>query len=509
MATYYSSWVQAGQPDIKLRMKIVTSYTQSTSNNTSTVTIKQYIESANYVDYGGQGDPSGYTWNHKLNFSGSTYSVSTEYGYTGNTRLIQTRTKTINHNSNGEGSFTVGGSCSANVLDDRGYGVDKTISISSRTVSLPKINRVSTISSNATSTTKFGDTITFSINRKSSSYTHTITYSMYNASGTIATGVGASYNWAIPTSLISYTPNNVQPNISITCITYSGNTKLGSTTYTFKCLVPDSYVPTCSLELTEANPIMLELDLGVYIQGVSQLNGVVTATGIENSTIASYLTTTNDVSYSTPTFITNLLKYNGERTVTSTIVDSRGRTATDSQTIEIIEYFQPTIFSCKVERCLQDGTPSEDGTYGKASISYKVAPVNNGTTDLNTVTVKVTYGTSTKTATLNSFEGTYTFTELFYGLETNATYNFSFEVVDLFNSQAPQVQPYSMPPSFVTISKLAGGKGVTFGQVASEEGLISHMNTKLYANNWANNMSINGLKTEKYAEGSWITYAEN
>lgn len=507
MATYYSGWAKANNPDIKIRMKIVTSISQNSNNNTSTITAKQYIESAGYVDYFGDGSPTGYSSNHKLVFAGSTYNVSTEYSYKGNTRLIQTRTKTITHNANGEGTFNLGGSCHADVLDDGGFGVEKTISISTRTISLPKINRSSTITSDATSTTKFGDTITFTINRKSANYTHTITYSMYDAAGTIATKTtSANPTWVIPTSLISSTPNNANPIITIVCETFNGNTSLGKTTYTFNCLVPTSYVPRCTLAIEEANPIMTSLNLGIYVQNLSQLKGTITATGSNGSSIISYLTTANDLAYSTNPFTTDLIKYNGEREITATVTDSRGRNASNTQTITLVEYFQPTIVSCKVERCLSDGTLNEEGTYGKATITYKVAPVNNGSINLNTVTLKATYGTTIQSITTDAFNQTYIFTQLFSGLETNSSYNFVFEVTDRFSSQS---QPYTLTPSFVTISKLAGGKGVTFGQIANEEGLISYMNTKLYKNNWVNNMSVNGLKTEKYSDGSWITYGED
>ena len=124
---------------------------------------------------------------------------------------------------------------------------------------------------------------------------------------------------------------------------------------------------------------------------------------------------------------------------------------------------------------------------------------------MNDKTLKVSYGSSIKTATLTDYEGTYTFTELFYGLETNASYNFEFKVIDTFE-EIPQT--YTLPPSFVTISKLAGGKGVTFGQVATEEGLHSYMNTNFHKNSRVKNISIDGLKTEKY-QGGWITYGED
>jgi hypothetical protein len=499
MATYYSSWTSVNNACIALRMKIVTSYSQSVSNNTSTVTVKQYIERKNYIDYIGGGSPSGYTSNHKLYFGG-TYTSSSEKSWSSNgTTLIQSKTKTISHNANGEGSFTIGGSCSAEILSDYGYGVSASLKISNRTIALPKINRTSSISSNATSNTKFGDTVTFSISRYNSNFTHNLSYKMYNASGTIATGVGTSQSWTIPASLITSTPDNAQPTITITCTTYNGSTYIGSSTHSFKCKVPDTYQPTCSLALEDVG--LVPDTWNIWVKGKSAIKGTITASGSGGSTIKSYVSKANDEIFSVNPFTTNYLKYSGERTVTSTVTDSRGRSVSDSKTIEIIDYLPPTISMCKIERCNADGTLNEEGTYGKATVQYKISPVNN----LNDKILKVFYGTSAKEVTLTDYEGTYTFTELFYGLETNASYNFEFKVKDTFE-EIPQT--YTLPPSFVTISKLAGGKGVTFGQVATEEGLISHMDIKLYKNNWMKNVSVDGLKTEKY-QGGWITYAED
>ena len=497
MATYYSSWGKssdAGGPAI--RLKIVTSYTQNIKNNTSTVTIKEYIESK-----GSDGDYPSLTNNHKLTFNGSTYTVSgNELYHSSGTRLIQSKSKTITHNAIGEGSFSFGGSAHYETLNGEGnpYG-SGTLSISKRKVTLPKINRSSSITSNATSNTKFGDTITFSISRYNSNFTHDIKYSMYNASGTIATGVGTSKEWTIPTSLIASTPDNAQPTITITCTTKNGSTVVGSSTYSFKCKVPDTYQPTCSLTLEDVG--LVPSSWGIYVKSKSSIKGTITASGSEGSTIKSYVSKANDEIFSVNPFTTNYLKYNGERTATTTVTDSRGRTATDNQTIEIVDYSTPTISMCKIERCNADGTLNEEGTYGKATIEYKISPVNN----LNDKTLKVSYGSSIKTATLTDYEGTYTFTELFYGLETNASYNFEFKVIDTFE-EIPQT--YTLPPSFVTISKLAGGRGVTFGQVATEEGLHSYMNTNFHKNSRVKNISIDGLKTEKY-QGGWITYGED
>ena len=498
MATYYSGYSGAG--DISVRLKVVTSYSQNIASNTSSVTIREYIEWNGY-----QGGYPTHVGTVKLTHTGTTYTVSDgSYEYSSKvntTKLIQTRTKTITHNSNGAGSFSF--SASAKWMEDNEYN-SGTISIGSKTISLPTINRVSSITSNASPATKFGDTINFSISRYNSNFTHDISYSMYNASGTIATGVGTSQSWTIPTSLIASTPDNANPIITITCVTKNGSTTIGSTQYTFNCKVPTSYVPTCSLAIEDVGSVPEGWNL--WVKGKSILRGTITADGSESSTIKSYYSTANDNVYDTNPFETLALKNDGEQTITSKVTDSRGRTASDSKDIEVVDYFPPTIVMCKVERCLVNGTLSEEGTYGKATIQFKIAPINNGTTNLNDKKIKINYGATEIEETATNYEDTVIFATLIEGVEANASYNFIFSVIDSFESFP---QTFTLPPAFVTQSLLAGGRGITYGQVATEEGVISHMNTKFYKNNWVKNQSVDGLKTEKYSENIWIVYVED
>lgn len=501
MATYYSGWCPGNSASSQIvRLKVVTSYSQNTSSNNSSVTIKEYVES--------KGDGGYYptkTWSHKLTHTGTLYTNNNEYEYTSPmSRLIQTRTKTITHNTNGVGSFSFNASCNYRAIkidDEIGEG---TISIGSKTISLPTINRVSSITSNATGNTKFGDTINFAITRYNSNFTHDISYSMYSANGTIATGAGTSQNWTIPTALINNTPDNVNPVITINCITKNGSATIGSSQHTFNCKVPDSYVPTCSLSLDDVGTVPSEW--GIWLKSKSVIKGTIEADGSAGSTIKSYISTANENTYAVNPFTTMELKKEGEHTVTSTVTDSRGRTASDSKDIEVVDYFPPTIVMCKVERCLVNGTLSEEGTYGKATMQFKIAPINNGTTNLNDKKIKINYGATEIEETATNYEDTVIFATLIEGIEGNATYNFIFTVKDSFE-ETPQT--FTLPPAFVTQSLLAGGRGITYGQVATEEGVISHMNTKFYKNNWVKNQSVDGLKTEKYSENNWIVYVED
>ena len=136
MATYYSSYTN--RSGVRVRLKVVTSYTQSTANNTSTVTIKLYGESKisssqpsydNVVlNQAGQA---------KLKHTGTTYSVSNSYWFENNssrTSLMKTATKTITHNSSGNASFSF--SASSDWIDSDYNG--GTISIGTKTISLSK-----------------------------------------------------------------------------------------------------------------------------------------------------------------------------------------------------------------------------------------------------------------------------------------------------------------------------------------------------------------------------------
>lgn len=511
MATYYTNWSKSNSSSPNgekyvvnnkevtyyndVRYKFIVKETINSSNNTSTFVVDKYV-----VFY--------YTWDDNIHTLSVTLKskIPNSADYKSESKTINSSKSssgyvyvgqdsfTIKHNDEGTGSTTFTGLGTYT----GGSGTVYTRSVS-RTLSMTTINRSSSITSNATSNTKFGDTITFSITRYNSKFTHDIKYSMYNASGTIATGVATSQNWTIPTDLVASTPDNAQPTITITCTTKNGSTVVGSSTYSFKCKVPDTYQPTCSLSLEDVG--IVPESWGVYVKSKSSIKGTITASGSEGSTIKSYVSKANDEIFSVNPFTTNFLKYDGERTVTTTVTDSRGRSVSDSQTIKVVDYSTATISMCKVERCNADGTLNEEGTYGKATAEYKISPINN----LNEKILKVSYGATTKEVTLTDYEGTYTFTELFEGLETNASYNFEFMIKDTFE-EIPQI--YILAPSFVTISKLAGGRGVTFGQVATEEGLHSYMDTNFHKNSKVKNISINGLKTEKY-QGGWITYAED
>ena len=112
-------------------------------------------------------------------------------------------------------------------------------------VTLPTIATASVPTASASSVT-MGSSVTITTNRVSSSLTHDLTYSFGDSTGTIASGVGASYAWTVP-DLVSKIPGKNSGTCTITCSTKSGTTVIGTKTLSITINVPAKSTPTTSL----------------------------------------------------------------------------------------------------------------------------------------------------------------------------------------------------------------------------------------------------------------------
>ena len=450
-----------------VRFKFIVKEEVDTKNNKSTIEVDKYV---NYINNLGGGSTLDFTLYSIVNGSSkaSTKNNVSPGSTTSSWTFVGTSEYSIEHEDDGSGSITFNG---------RGYyvggsGTAYNTYTGLQNIKLTKINRASTITNNTTSGSRknFGVNVTFSIDRPSSSTKHTLTYKVGSTTYTIGSGITTSKTYAFPTSLISKFTSTATPNITVTCKSSNGTSS--STTVYLK--VPNTYVPTCSLSLTDAMNNKPSSLSGLWIKNKSLLKGTITASGIAGSTIKSYLSTVSGSStnYSKNTFTTTALAKSGNITVTSKVTDSRNRTDTDTETINVIDYDNPAFITAKVERCNSDGTLNELGTYGKVTCKYKIYPINNGTTNLNTKTLTVKMGSGTpQEIPLTNFEDTVT-AVLFSDISNNNSYQFTFTLTDIFG---PQTQTFTLGIAYVTESKRAGGKGISFGQIASEDGFAVHM----------------------------------
>ncbi len=211
---------------------------------------------------------------------------------------------------------------------------------------LPPIPRSSSISF---STGTIGSPLAITINRASSSFTHTLRWAWGNRSGTIASGLTTSASWTIPMDFCNELPNNISGTGTIYVDTYSGSTKIGTQSRTFTANVPSSVIPTFTeITLEDQNAIAKALITGnTFVQIMSNIkvtfNG---AAGAYGSTIKGFRAEVlnKNIILTSNGGTLGPMDFNGTATIRASVTDSRGRvSATKDVTITLLEYYAPVV----------------------------------------------------------------------------------------------------------------------------------------------------------------------
>ncbi|WP_313166740.1 DUF859 family phage minor structural protein [Streptococcus parasuis] len=248
-------------------------------------------------------------------------------------------TTTISHNP--DGTKTISASATFNPNN----GIHGVITVSGN-ITLPTIPRSSSISF-ATGT--IGSPLAITINRASTSFTHTLRWAWGSRSGTIASGLTTSASWTIPMDFCNELPNNVSGNGTIYVDTYSGSNKIGTQSKQFTANVPSSVIPSFTgITLDDQNATAKALITGnTFVQIMSNIkvtfNG---ASGIYNSTIKGFRAEVlnKDIILTSNGGTLGPMNFNGTATIRASVTDSRGRvSATKDVTITLLEYYAPVI----------------------------------------------------------------------------------------------------------------------------------------------------------------------
>lgn len=111
------------------------------------------------------------------------------------------------------------------------------------TLSIPAKSTPSASNNGVLQMGKSGEILT---NRKSSGYTHKLTYAIGGTSGDIGSGVTTKKSWTPPKTLANYTSKKTSAVCTITCETYNGTLLVGTATTQITLTVPSATVPTLS-----------------------------------------------------------------------------------------------------------------------------------------------------------------------------------------------------------------------------------------------------------------------
>lgn len=227
-------------------------------------------------------------------------------------------------------------------------------------------------------TVEMGKSVTINTPAVNNAYRHTLRYAFGSASGTIATGIASSTSWTPPVSLANQIPSATAGSGTIYCDTYSGSTLLGTKSVSITLTVPGSVVPsagTLSAALAEDTS-----GTGLYVKGMGKAKLTLSgASGAYGSSITSYTITGGGWTATNGALTTGTLASAGNITFTATVTDSRGRKASTTRTISVIDYVKPGVAVCDVYRCDADGNRKKAGTYFAVEINASYSAITGNT----------------------------------------------------------------------------------------------------------------------------------
>ena len=319
-----------------------------------------------------------------------------------------------------------------------------------------------------------GDTITIYTNRKSSSFTHTVTFNYGSTSVEVATGVGASCTFdtsTIANDLYALIPNDNVYSNTISVKTYNGSTLIGTKTCAYNAHVVNSdpvfrnvgysanYI--CTMD-TLTRSIFTGV-VGQSIQNVSSVNCIIkkssgVADAQNGATLVKYTCSfaglngeilVADIPSSGNEFgiILGTPTVYGLQTGLLTAIDSRG----NSTTIEVTNlpygqgyicpYSNPSIVaSCERQSNFEnDTTISISGAmaslkkYNNAT-EYNEVSTSNGIQYRYKESTSSTWGSWTNVSSTTAGDGSVSTTDFVISLDNQKEWDFEFKITDKITS---------------------------------------------------------------------------
>ena len=404
---------------------------------------------------------------------------------------IATGTKTISHNSDGTRSFSVSLAAAIYYSSIGCTG--------SETFTLDTIARASTLS---VSDGTLGTKTTLTADRKSSSFTHTLTWECGSYSGTLATKSSAtSWPFTPELKLASVAPYGQKVYCTYTLSTYNGSTLVGTDSKAAWFAIPSSVKPSCTLSLSDSKGYASTY--GGYIQGESQLSVTINATQAYSSPISRYSASANGATYSTRTFTTSVLTKVGTNTISATVTDGRERPGSVSSNITVLAYSRPRITNLKVRRCNANGTENDRGGYGKISFHCTITPLSNKNTRACSLKYRqsgATTWTNAPAITLSAYDQDCNPPVI--QMSDAHSYEVQINLTDKFGTATAVT---SISTGYCLYHIPASGKGITFGGIAEGDGFNVKMDATFSENvNMKKNLQVDGDVTGKYLTATWL-----
>ena len=387
--------------------------------------------------------------NGSASLSGTRWSDSgrvRNYGADFRTRTVTLASGsfTIGHSSDGSRSLSVSGGVSV-------YGSGR--SSGSKSFSLPTIPRNSQVTTNDSGHWSLGTPITIRTNRKSSSFTHTITIRLGGSGGTVLqtiNSVGSSVEWTPTASQINTIQNSIpNDNRALIHITQRNNQVGQNSTTQAWTYVRDANPEFSNFTYKDSSAAVVAITGNdqVLVKGKSTLEVKVPAVdkmvaikgSDPNYYAVAYDGVSNNVTYSTSAVTSSFTNIDtvGSRAILVTAYDSRKNNTRVAKNIQVYDYKEPNI-ELEITRENNFGnnvTVSTGGTFDLLTIdgvnknsltasSLKYRHREKGATTWGT------WATIPFTVENDGFAGT----DQFITLDNDKEWEFEFQIADKFGS---------------------------------------------------------------------------
>lgn len=446
--------------------KLVFSWTatQSVSGNYSNVSWKLKLTTTG----SGEGHiSSSSSKKYSVTVNGTTKSGTNTIGVSaGSSKTLASGTVKVNHNSNGTKTFSVSFSQEFNITFSGSHiGTVK----GSASFTLNTIPRASSMSvPNIT----IGSAGTITVSKASSGFSHTITATFGSYSKTIVSkGTGTSYSFTPPMEWCKAKTNGTSATATYKIYTYSGSTHIGTKTYEKTLYIPSSVVPTIS-SVSHSEASLSSGWSGVYVKTKSKIQFRISCAGSYGSTIKSIITKYDGQTLSgTPSPSANCNSA-GAVAYTVTVTDSRGRTASKSGTINVMDYSSPQLISFSAFRCNESGKADDNGERLSISKRFAITQLNNKNTNKWKIEYKESGASSYSLLTSGSgysINDTWISGAVF---SVDKAYLLKITVEDSFHVIPKEIE---IPTAFTLIDYNDSGKGIKFGGVSEKDGFVVDM----------------------------------
>ena len=377
----------------------------------------------------------------------------------------------IYHNADGTKTVTLTFTLHDITVPDVGFdgANDQTASAAITLTEIPRASSVTAVGST------IGSPVTISVQRASSAFRHTLTYTFGAVSGEIAAlSAETVFRWTPPMELCRQLPNGESGVCTITCHTYNGSTRIGTKTVDITLSVPY----TVGLTLSEGWAAVAPDNAGtaaegmdIYIQGYSAAQvtfdqSKITADNAYGATPVAFAIQwdhrTDDGSHRT-----GVLTAAGSTNIRCVVTDTRGRTMSQILTVNVLPYGKPTLSSISVYRCTSDGMSNDSGT----AVSVRAVCGISSLGGHNSCVMYAQYCSKAGSYGSRKTLQNGTAAVLWAGeLSPRQSYEVLLTAVDTLGNSA--VCSVVLPTDDAFFHGRQGGRGAAFGKYAEEDDLL-------------------------------------